>query len=283
MPADSSGNRLAHRPDRPKVWPIEERLPSWHPGQSCVVAAKTGAGKTTSSLQMYLAQALRMNRHHVLRVEVANVDGNVVNLLPQLCRILSGVSATWLVIDGFDLIETPMKPAWCQSLSQFLNTPNLTVVITARREVLVAHGWMQELLDPLFKTPLGELTERQVAAAFEEVDLRVPTNRALLDLLKNAFLFRIYADAVSEDELPLADHGEVTAFDIVEAYWNRRVIAESQGQRAVGNPFASDTAKCAAVGYLADRTLAGDSAIIDPQESKATFIHSEDGLADRIV
>jgi hypothetical protein len=178
--------------------------------------------------------------------------------------MLSGVSATWLAIDGLDQIPPPMQQAWKQTLHRLLIIPNLTILITAREEVVAAHGWMQELLSTLPEIRVDELSDKQVETAFRQVGLQPPRNRALLDCLKNTFLLSIYAQTVNEHEMPLVERGEVTAFTVIEAYWRRRVTAESQGMRAAGDPSTSAASKREAAAYLADRTLAGDLVIKRP-------------------
>lgn len=266
-PTNASGIAWTCRPDRPPtIWPLSERLSGWDERRSCVLVAKTGVGKTTASRQMFAAQASRMSKHHVLRVEAGNVDTDVVRQLPRLCSMLCGVSYSWLVIDGLDQIVPSMKQACRQTLSRLLNLPNIAVVITARREVVAAHDWMQELLSTLPEVPLAELSEDQIVSEFQAVGLPAPDNPALLDCLKNAYLFYLYAQTVSEDNMPLTERGEVTAFDILKAYWQRRVTSESQGFRAAGDQSANTNAKRAAAGYLADRTLCGDLVIERPSD-----------------
>ena len=256
------------RPERPKqLWALSERLGEWNEQCSCVLVGRTGVGKTTSSLQLHASQASHMNKHHVLRVEAGDVDTDVVTLLPRLCSMLCGVSATWIGIDGLDRIVPAMQHTWRQTLKRLLSLPNLTVVITARREVVAAHDWMQELLSVLPEIPLDDLSEEQVVAEFQAVGLPPPRNQSLLNCLKNAFLLSIYAKTVSDDDVSLTYQGEATAFDVIEAYWNRRVTTESQGFRVSGNAAESAVAKRAAVGYLSDRTLAGNLVIERPNDN----------------
>ena len=266
--AHIAGITWSCRPDRPpKIWSLKERLDQRDVERSGVLVAKTGAGKTTSSLQMYAEQASRMNKHHVLRVEADNVDTDLVKLLPRLCCMLCGVSSSWLVIDGLDQIVRPMQQAWRQTLSRLLQLPNLTVVMTARREVVAADDWMQALLSTLPAIALDELSDEQVIAEFGDVGLPAPRNRALLDCLRNAYLFSLYAQTVTDDDMPLTDRGEVTAFDVIEAYWRRRVTAESQGFRVAGEPATSAVSKRAAADYLADQTLAGQIVFERPRDN----------------
>lgn len=242
----------------PRIWSLADRLRNWGPDRSCVVVARTGVGKTVTSLQMHCEQAQHMARHHALRVEAGTMNEDTVRLLPRLCALLSGVSATWLVIDGLDQIEPSMKQTWRQALDRMLRFPNFTVVITARREVLMAHDWMQELLSGLVEIPLDELSEEQIIDEFEEAGLPTPQNRSLIACLRNGYLFSIYAKTVSNSETPLASAGEVTAFDVIEAYWRRRVTAESQGFRAVGAADSGTRVKRAAAAHLATLALQGD-------------------------
>jgi hypothetical protein len=250
-----------------KVWSLVERLPEWDAGQSLVLIGKTGVGKTTATCQMFEYQSQRLPKHQVLRVEVGSVRRDVIESLPYVCCLLSGVSATWLAIDGLDQITFAEQQVWRQALTQLLAIPNLTIVIGARQEVVAAHDWMQELLASLPELPLDELTELQIALEFERVGLKPPTNRALIECLKNPFLFYLYARIVSDEDLPLAAQGEVTAFDIIEQYWKRRVKSESQGHRAFDGSSTNAPAKRAAIGYLADCTLAGDLVVRRPFEN----------------
>ena len=90
------------------------------------------------------------------------------------------------------------------------------------------------------------------------VGLPVPANRRLIAVLQNPLLFSLYADIVTPDDMPLAESGEVTAFRVVDEFWERRVVGLSRGLRAVGDSESSQEAKAFAVAYLADRSLAGD-------------------------
>ncbi len=257
-PEDIPGIVWSCRPDRaPTVWSLTDRLDKWQGDGSCFVVAPSGVGKTVTSLQMHSEQAQRLARCHALRVEADKIAEGSVGMLPRLGALLCGVSTTWLVIDGLDQIERSMKQTWREALGRMLRFPNLTVVVTARREVLTAHGWMQELHSGLPEIPLEELSEEQITEEFEAAGLSPSQNRSLIKCLRNGYLFSIYAKTVSSRDMPLASAGEVSAFDVIEEYWKRRVTAESQGFRAIDTPDGGARVKLAAVEHLAACGLEG--------------------------
>jgi hypothetical protein len=259
--------KWACRPDRePKVWLIKERLPQYLENQSWVLVAGTGIGKTTSSVQLFADFASRMNKHHVLRLEAGQVDCDVIKALPRLAGMLAGVARTCVLIDGLDQISSPDVVVWRHTLSQLLTTPNVSVVITARKGVIAAYDWMQEMLSTLPEVALDELTDAQIAAEFADVGLPLPNGHSMRSCLRNAYLLNLYAKTIDPEVAPAAEVGEATAFHIIAAYWRRRVTADSQGIRAADPNGSSGVAKRAAVGYLAERTLAGDVTIRCPAD-----------------
>ncbi len=262
------------RPDRPaKVWPLLERLSSSDWGRSFVLIAGTGVGKTTTSLQMCVEQAQATSRYQVLRVEAGNVDVALIEALPRLSCTLAGVCRTWLAIDGLDQIAMTTKQLWRQTIQRLLSIPNVAVVITARREVVTSHDWMQELLSQLPEISLDELTEDQVIAEFLDVGLPAPRNLDLIRCLKNPFLFSVYARITSDLSMPLNDPGQVTAFDVIRVFWGRRVTAESEGHRAVVDPSINSAfAKRSAVDHLAKQAIAGH--IVHERPSDNVTVHA---------
>ena len=251
----------ACRPDRlAKVWSLVERLPTSGWERSFVLIAGTGVGKTATSLQMCAEKAEATSRYQVLRIEAGNVDTALVDALPRLCCTLGGVCRTWLAIDGLDQIPVATKQLWRQTLHRLLSIPNITVAITARKEVVNSHAWMQELLSLLPEVSLDELTDEQVVAEFLDVGLTAPCNSDLIHCLKNPFLFSVYARTTSDLNMPLNDQGEVTAFDVIRVFWRLRVTAESDGHRAVNaSSINSALAKRSAVSYLAKQLVAGET------------------------
>jgi hypothetical protein len=258
--ADIKGIKWSFLPDRPpKIWPLKDRLRRLDEQRSFVLIAPTGVGKTTSCLQACCDQADKRHNHHVLRVDAGDADSSQVTNIPRLCCMLSGVSATWLAIDGLDQIPMTLQQEWRSALRKLLSIKKLTLVVTARREVVASYDWMQELLSGLPEIRLEPLTADQVIVEFQNVGLTAPRNRGLIDCLRNAFLFSIYARTVSDGVMPLSEAGEVTAFDVVRVYWERRVGSVSQGLRAIiESRTDSAHAKRVAAAYLAGRTIAGE-------------------------
>ncbi len=277
-PAVVPGIRWAHLPsEATKTWPLSQRLPEWSGQISCVLTAKTGAGKTTASLQMYQERSANLSKHNVLRIEAAEVDAETVKLLPQLCGMLSGVSNTWIVVDGLDQISRMIESSWRQAIAKLLVLPRLTTVLTARREVVATNEWLQQLISRLREIPLSELSEVQIANEFGRVGLNPPMSQALLACLRNPFLLSVYAQSVSETATPLADRRAVVAFDIIDTYWMKRVRSESQGFRSTEAPGRSVAEKRAAVSYLAEETLKG-AIVLEPPSDRVLPAYGIDAL-----
>ena len=143
---------------------------------------------------------------------------------------------------------------------------NLTLLVTAREEVLEAAEWLQHLTTSLPSLRLEPLTILQVHQAFQAVGLKPPSNESLLQVLRNPFLLFLYARIVTHLDVPLETSGEVTAFQVVKEFWSRRVCAPSEGYRLEGPPENSAFAKRGAAKYLAEKTRDGHLAIGRPQE-----------------
>jgi hypothetical protein len=251
--------RLAGEPTN--VWPLRERLPELQGSRSCVVMAQVGVGKSVTSQQAFEEAIRCRDPHHVLRVEAGDIDEAHLDALLQLTCVLSGIAPTWLAVDGLDEISRNNCTGWQRTVRRLLSVPNLTLLLTAREEVVAAHQWLQKITDTVAPVTLPRLSIEQVRGAFEEVGLPVPTSGSLIEVLRTAFLFSLYAGVVTPSDLPLADSGEVTAFQVIETFWRRAVLAESVGHRLVGDEQRSQQAKRDALAYLVDQTVAGHISI----------------------
>jgi len=244
-----------------KEWSLQERLPELRQAESCVILAAVGVGKSVSSQQAFRDQSRLRDPHHVLRFTAGSVDRAQLDAILQLACILSGIAPTWISIDGMDEVAREQRESWQRTIYNLLALPNLTLVLTAREEVLLAHQWLQKLTDVLRSVPLRPLSVEQVQDAFRDARLPVPRSSALVQVLQTAFLFSLYAKVVTPHDIPLSDSGEVTAFQVIEAFWNRAVTAESSGQRLVGEEHRSQQAKREALAYLVEQSLGGAMAI----------------------
>ncbi len=240
-----------------KEWPLQERLPELQPLESCVVVASVGVGKSVSSQQAFREQSINRDPRHVLRFAAELLDTSQVKAISQLACILCGIAPAWVCIDGLDEIDRDRRGAWQQTINSLLAVPNLTIVITAREEVIAAYQWLQKLTDLLRQHRLQKLSVEQVQDAFRAEGLPVPSNLSLLKALQTTFLFALYAKVVTPGDMPLSDSGEVTAFQVIETFWKRAVVAESTGQRLVGDEGRSQQAKREALAYLVQRTISG--------------------------
>ena len=254
-------------PQQPtKTWPLTERLPGLAADTSTVITADTGVGKTATSWQLFDARKEDHEAHHILRFDAGDLEDNDVRSLPRFLCILCGVARTWIVIDGLDEITPSSVTRWRQTVNRLLGLPRCTVIITVRTEVLSAHDWMQQLTDPLSHATLPRLSIEQVADAFHDADMPVPESEALLQCLRNSFLLSLYARMATPTDLPLRTSGEVTGFHVIEVYWKRRVVAESQGLRGGMAGNATSHHKRRAVAYLQARMLNGDQVVSRAEE-----------------
>ncbi len=253
-----AGVKWARLPGAPeKTWSLLERLPSFDPEQSRVLIASTGNGKTTSSLQAAQLQSSRRPPMHVLWFDAGMVSTETVKSLPMLCLLLCGVAPTWIGIDGLDQIHRETFHVWAEALERMQTIPQLTMLMSARSEVVSNHEWMQKLITSLGETPLGPLTGPQIDAAFRKVQLREPSNPSLRSCLQNPFLFSVYARTVDAHRMPLEGTETIGAFNVIEEFWKRRVTSESSGARGAGDPTCSLMSKRAAIHHLAEQTLCG--------------------------
>ncbi len=255
----------ARLPNSPrKEWTIAERAPNYSTQDSHVVVAPQGIGKTVLSQQAFVHVAKSWNKHRVLRVEAALLEEAETRDLVSVCTVLSGLGPTWLSIDGLDAIERSRSGIWQTTIDRLLANPRLTLLMTAREEVLEAGEWLQRLTTSLPSVLLKPLSVDEVRKAFQDAGLNPPQNESLLKVLRIPFLLSLYARIATPSELPLEASGEVTAFQVVEKFWSMRVCAPSIGHRLVGEPDESFAAKRAAAKYLAERTREGLLAIERP-------------------
>jgi hypothetical protein len=245
--------RLPNAPQQ--VWSLEERLDDFGPF-SCILTATVGVGKTVTSRQAFASQSIRRNPHHVFLVEARDTDEETIEALLCLVCILCGLGPTWVCIDGLDEVRNEQREKWSLLVRRFLRIPRLTLVVTARQEVVTAHPWLQDI--GLSVQQLLPLTETQVRREFERVNLPVPSNQSLLRALRTPLLLALYARVVTSEDMPLTDSGEVTAFQVIEAFWQRTVLRASIGHRSPGNADRSQQQKRRAVEEMAQQTLRGE-------------------------
>ncbi|MGB2987019.1 MAG: hypothetical protein WBE26_14195, partial [Phycisphaerae bacterium] len=245
---------------------------------------QSGIGKTSTTWQAFDEQSRHLDPHHVLRFDAAALGPDKLGILPRLCCVLAGVGATWIAIDGLDEIDTDSRSAWRSTLSTLVRLPRVTLVVAVREEVLAAYDWLQQLVSGFRQVELLPLTPEQVQAAFRRVGLLAPRSLSLLTCLQNAFLFSLYARMARPNELPLETSGEVTGFQIIERYWERRVLAESQGLRDTPER-RSGVQKQRAIGYLVGQTLVGRTALslrdADPDVSAGVAVLCREGVLQR--
>ncbi len=238
-------------------WTLAERVPAYDTHRSACLLAEMGNGKTVASQLSFEQQAAQGHPNRTLRIEARSLDDAHLDALLRLCCMLCGVGPTWLAIDGLDEASHPMREHWIRVLSTLVSLPNLTILVTIRREVFTVHEWLAEAVTLLPKVDLQPLSTQQVEQAFANVGLPVPNNAQLLAVLRNPFLLSLYADIITPADMPLAQSGEVTAFRVIGEFWSRRVRGASEGQRAIGDIALLQEAKRKAAVYLGEQTLAG--------------------------
>lgn len=252
--------KWARLPNAPETkWSLQERLPKFDRRQSHVLVASTGDGKTVSCHQAFEIERKHRQPIHVLWFDAGDVPTTTAEALPMLCLLLCGVAPTWIAIDGIDQVSRVHYEVWKDTFNRMLTIPQLTMLISVRSEVVGTVKWMQDLSASLGEIHLGPLTEQQIDSAFEdrEVQLPKPANPSLRSCLRNPFLFSVYAQTVTAQNMPLERSGEVEAFNVIEEFWKQRVTCESPGARGVGDPTSSDLSKRAAIAHLAEQTLCG--------------------------
>jgi hypothetical protein len=99
-------------------------------------------------------------------------------------------------------------------------------------------------------------------------------NRELIEALQNSLLFSLYARIVTATDLPLAEGGRVTAFQVIREFWQRRVRSPSEGLRAIGPSEESAAVKRQAIVYLVKESVGGKIVIRLPDNDA----HVEHGI-----
>ncbi len=243
-----------------KTWGIADRLPDFDFERSEFLVAPMGSGKTSISELALREVARRIPPRHAILVKAGELDADHLAALSKLCCLLSGLSPTWLAIDGLDEIDQLLRMGWKRCIDEIARLPNLNTFITARKEVVAAQNWLQDLELRYHKSELQEFSVAQVNQSFIEVGLLAPTNRSLTKALCNPLLLSLYASVVSIGDMPLADSGEVSGFQIIEIFWRRTVQAESEGLRSVGTSGQTQAQKIGAIRPLVQFTLNGEFA-----------------------
>jgi hypothetical protein len=273
------GIKWARLPGTPQhIWPLAERMPGLDSSVSRVIVASTGVGKTTSIAQAVAEQLKLRPPLNILHFDACAVAQDTLKALPMLCLILAGQTSSWLSIDGLDEIPRPFT-AWQQALQRLQKIPRLILLLTVRGEVVGTHEWVQELIASLGEVFLDVLTDQQVSDAFKKVGLPAPQNPSLATCLRNPFLFSLYATIVDHDTMPLKESGAVDAFNVIEAFWNRRVVTETHGVRGSGDPHASSVLKRAAVQYLVGKAITGTD-VVAMDYSDLNVVHGIDMLCN---
>jgi len=240
-------------------WPLEERLSGLDGDGLYVLSGAPGIGKTVTTIQAFEAEREKRDPRRVFWIEASAVSEDKVKALPGLCLMLSGVAPVWLAIDGLDEIEQSDVDVWKESVAFLGRIPKLTLIVSARAEVLAARAQLSRLTDSLELLELGKLSETQVSNAFRDAGLRAPQNPELIEVLCNPFLLSLYARIVSqEDDYPLEETGRVMAFSVIRQFWHRAVVQESLGYRAPQGSATSAQTKLEAIRYVVAQTLAGE-------------------------
>jgi hypothetical protein len=164
-----------------------------------------GIGKTVASQLAFEQEATQGQPSRTLRIEARTLDAARVDALLRLSCMLCGVGPTWIAIDGLDEIPHNLGQQWIRVLSILTSLPNLTVLVTARREVLAVHEWLDDAVSPLHRVDMQLLSTTQVEQAFSKVGLPPPKNPQLVAVLRNPFLLSLYADIVASTDMPLAE------------------------------------------------------------------------------
>ena len=207
-------------------------------------------------MQVFDDERTRRNGHHVIRVEALDLDRDTMDVLLRLVCILCGLAPTWLCIDGLDEVRSDCRDKWKLLVRCLLSLPDLMLIATARQEVVAAQLWLQDI--GLQERILPRLTERQVSDEFHRVRLPVPENPSLLDVLRTPQLLSFYARVVTRDDMPLAQSGEVTAFQVIKAFWQRTVLSASVGHRSPGDADGSQHPKRLAAEHMLQQTMDGE-------------------------
>jgi hypothetical protein len=197
----------------------------------------------------------------VLRVEPSLLGAEEAAGLLTLVCILCGLAPTWLVLDGLDEIRLDRREEWMALIDRLLHIPNLTLLLTARQAVVDAHPWLKRLADSLAQKEIQPLTSEQIKYEFTRVGLPVPGNTSLMRVLRIPLLLSLYASVVTRGDMPLAESGQVTIFQVIEELWRRTVAATSTGHRAVADEELSQHRKRLAVETLVARTMDGEIAL----------------------
>lgn len=274
-------------PDSPVTrWELIDRLPSYNPTTSVLILAPMGAGKTVASHLALEKAAELQSPDRVLRVEAGALKTEDIESLVKLVVILTGVGPTWLTIDALDEASTQFSSDWKKAISALLSLPDLVLMVTVRKEVFAVREWISDSTSTLPRMEMALLDVEQVENAFSTVGLPIPVNPELLLVLQNPFLFSLYANIVSADDMPLSESGEVTAFKVIAEFWNRRVIGVSVGQRAVGDSETSQAKKQRAAAFLGEMSLHEDALlvtdIVDQDILSGIEMLAREGVIERV-
>ena len=240
-----------------RLWGIEERLPAFNIHQSTLVQGSTGVGKSTFLRQIGKLQAQSKGNLFTLHFDCSAMSVEMVNVLPALCAALSSINSTWIGLDELDQIAEKNFQVWRNCFSRLQQLAQLTILTSLRSEIVDLHDWIQSLASSLGSKIIAPLTIPQVLAEFEAVGLPTPKNKSLLKLLRNPFLFSVFAKTLESSESLFDNDTDVSAFRIIEEFWHRRVNSVSVASRLVGEASKSPICKRSAVSFLGQQTKDG--------------------------
>jgi hypothetical protein len=82
--------------------------------------------------------------------------------------MLCGVGPTWLAIDGLDEVPHGLRTDWERALGALTALPNLTLLVTVRREVLAVREWLINVTAPLARVEIYMEMLQQQAPWWED-------------------------------------------------------------------------------------------------------------------
>ena len=211
-----------------KEWLIAERAPNYSTGNSYVVIAPQGIGKTVLSQQAFADVARSWNKHRVLRVEAALLEEDLTRDLVSICTVLSGLGPTWHLDRRIGCDRAEQVRYLADDDRPASGEPPTHSSGDSERRVLEAGEWLQRLTTSLPSILLKPLSVDQVRGAFRDAGLNPPQNESLLKVLRIPFLLSLYARITTPPDLPLEASGEVTAFQVVEKFWSMRVCTRAK-------------------------------------------------------
>jgi hypothetical protein len=196
-----------------------------------VVAGAGGQGKST-----FLAQAAHQAEEigdAVLRCGADDVSIDELETLIKAFRFRAALMKAkgsgqriWILVDGLDEADVPLRKRWAQLLVRLTNVPNASLVVSVRQAVWNGDSDLRAKLSTWTFVPLALWPEKVVRGQLSKTPYHDALPQSVIELLRTPILLDLFWQTFVESGPPdvsLAARLR-TRHNLLSVYWEKRLI-----------------------------------------------------------